>query len=453
VATSITSGVSGNTSTGLGQGIDVSQFVQLALAGDQAVITNLQNSQTALNSQRQALAQITTDLNNLESAAFALRDPLGALAALTAQSSNTSVLTATAASSAIAGVHTITVGNLATTSSFYSDALASSSTQLASGSFAVSAGGTQVASITVNPAHNTLDAIAAAINSQTDKVRASVINDANGARLAIVSTTTGAPGDLAVTGSLTAANNTVVNFHQAVGGINASLTVDGVPISSTTNTLTGVINGITLNLASASPNSAITLTVNPDTSKASDAINQFVAAYNTAIKDVNAQFKVNADGTGGGPLEADGSLREAQSSLLSSVVFSITGNNGIVNLASLGVNLNNDGTLSVDDSALSSALSSNYGAVQNFLQNTATGFAQAFSNTVNNLTDPGNGVLGLDANSISQSSQSIGQRISDLQAALLVRQRELTAVYAQVNTTLQQLPLLQAQLSQQLASA
>ena len=455
MAASITSGISTNTSTGLGNGIDVAQFVQLALAGDQAVITNLQNSQNTLNSQSQALSKITTDFQALESAAFTLRDPLGALSSQTTQSSDSSVVSAVAASSALAGSHTITVSNLATTSSFYSDALAASSTPLASGSFQISAGGTQVASIIIDSTNNTLDKLAAAINNQTNQVRASVINDANGARLALVSTTSGAPGNLAVTGNITAAdtNSTVVKFHQAVAGVNAALTVDGVPISSTSNTVTGAINGVTLNLGSPSPDTPVTVTVNPDTSKATDAINQFVAAYNTVVKDINTQFTVNSDGTANGPLEGDGSLRQAQSSLLSAAVFSVTGNNGIVNLASLGVNLNNDGTLTVDDSALSSALSSNYSAVQNFLQSTTNGFAQNFSNAITSITDPGTGVLTLDANGISQSAQSIGQRISDLQAALLVRQQQLTQVYAQVNTTLQQLPLLQNQLSQQLASA
>ena len=170
------------------------------------------------------------------------------------------------------------------------------------------------------------------------------------------------------------------------------------------------------------------------------------------INDINTQFTPGADGTPGGPLSADGSLREAQSSILSSAVFSITGNNGIVNLASLGVNLNNDGTLTVDDSALSSSLSGNYSAVRNFLQSTTTGFAQNLSSAVSNITSSGNGILSLDANGLSQSAESIGQRITDLQAALLDKQRALTQIYAQVNTTLQQLPLLQAQLSQQLAS-
>jgi flagellar hook-associated protein 2 len=455
MATSVTGGASTNTATGLGQGIDVNQFVQLALAGDLANISARQATQTALTAQSTALSKITTDLNTLSDAAFALNDPLGSLNGLAATSSDTSQLSATAATSATPGVHTIVVNNLATTSSFYSDAVASSSALFASGTFQVSAGGTQVASITVGANNNTLDQIAASINNQTTAVRASVINDANGSRLALVSSVTGAPGNLSVTGSLTAsdANNTVVNFNQAVLGKNASLTVDGVPISSTSNTVSGVINGVTLSLVSAKVGSPVTLTVNPDTSKASDAINTFVSAYNTTIKDINAQFAFSSTSAGTGPLEADGSLRDAQSALLGAVTFSAAGNNGAVNLASIGVNLNNDGTLSVDSSALATALSSNFSGVQGFLQSPTAGFAKSLSTTINNLTDSSSGILGLDAKGIAQSSQDLAQQISDLQASLVLKQQQLTSIYARVNTTLQQLPLLQAQLSQQLASA
>jgi flagellar hook-associated protein 2 len=447
---SVTAGSALNSSTGLGQGIDVNQFVQLALAGDQANITQLQNEQTALNSQNTALSQITSDLTVLQSAAFALNDPLGAVNAQTATSSNNSVLTGTAASTAVSGVHTITVGALATTSSYYTNAVASSSTVLANGSFQVQVGAGAPATVSINSSDNTLTTLAAAINNQNIGVTASVINDANGARLSLVSTTTGSPGDLTVSSS---SNTTGLTFTKAVTGTNASLTVDGVPVNSTSNTVTGVINGVTLNLGSPAPTTPVTLTVAPDTTQASSAVNQFVTAYNTAIKDINAQFQVNSDGSGGGPLESDGSLREAQSTLLSAVAFAASGNNGVVNLASLGVNLNNDGTLSVDQSTLTSALSSNYSSVQNFLQSASSGFAGNLTTALTNLIDPSSGVLGLDAQGITQSSQSLGQQISDLQASLAVKQQNLVQVYAQVNATLQELPLLQNQLSQQLASA
>jgi flagellar hook-associated protein 2 len=450
-------GSSNNAGT-LGQGIDVQALVTASLAGDQANITQLQNHQSTFTSQITALQKITAEITTLQSAAFALGDPLGGINALTISSSNTSVLSATAASTAVAGTHTVTVTSLATTSSYYSDAVASSSTPLAQGTGAIqiSVGSNTPVPIDITSATNTLAGLASTINNTPNiGVTASVITDANGARLALVSNTSGAPGNLSVTGTLnlTDVNNTAVNFHQAVLGINSSLTVDGVPVSTTANTVSGVLNGVTLNLAGAAPNSPVTITIAPDLSKASDAVNQFVSAYNAVITDVNAQFAVNSDGSGGGPLEADGSAREAQSTLLSALTSAISGNNGIGSLAALGVNLNNDGTLTVDSTKLNATLSTQSANVQAFLQAPSTGFASKFASALSNLIDPGNGVLGLDSKGIQASSQALSQQISDLQAALAVKQQNLIFVYSQVNATLQELPLLQAQLNQQLASA
>jgi flagellar hook-associated protein 2 len=447
MASSITGAAAASTTTGLGTGIDVQQFVQLATAGAQANITNLQNEQTTLNSQTTALQQITTDLNNLQTAAQALSDPLGALDSQTATSSNSGVVNATASSTAASGEHTVTVANLATTSSYYTNPVATSSTPLTTGSFSVQVGTNAPVTINVTSSNNTLDQLAATVNGQNDGVTANVINDANGSRLALVSNTSGAPGDLTVSG-----NTTNLTFNKAVQGLNASLVVDGVPISSTTNSVAGAINGVTLSLAGPSTTAA-TISVTPDTSQAVTAVNAFVSAYNTAIGDINSQFTVNASGQATGALEADGSLQQAQQTLLNAISYSTSGNGPISNLASIGVNLNDNGTLTVDSGTLSSALAGNFSNVQNFLQATGTGFANNLDTTITGLTDPSTGILGLDAAGIAQSSQGLASQISDLQAQLVIQQQNLTSVYAQVNTTLQELPLLQQQLSQQLGSA
>jgi flagellar hook-associated protein 2 len=447
MASSVSGTTSANSSTGLGAGIDVNAFVQSALANDQANITQLQNQQGDINTQSKALAQITSDLNALQSAVFALKDPLGSLAAQSATSSNNGVLTASASSTALAGTHTITVNNLATTSSYYTGPVSSSNTALGTGSFQLQVGSATPVTVTVDSTNNTLDGLAANINNLGIGVRASVIDDANGARLALVSETTGAPGDITVSG-----NTTSLNFIKAVTGTNASLVVDGVPISSTGNAVSGVINGVTINLASASPNTSTTLTVAPDTTQATNALNQFVTAYNAAAKGINAQFAVAADGSGGGPLEADGSLREAQSALLGAISYSVTGNNGFVNLQSIGISLNDDGTLSVNQGTLSTNLAGNFSSIQNFLQSSTNGFANNLDAVLTNLSDPSAGTLGLDAKSLQQSSRDLGSNIADLQAALAVKQQNLILVYSQVNATLEELPLLQRQLSQQLGS-
>ena len=457
---STTSTGSTTSGTGLGQGIDVQQFVQFAVANQQAQITNLQTEETNLGSQNSEISTITSDLANLQNDATALNDPLGALGnAETATSSNPSTLNATASSTASAGVHTISVANLATTSSSYTDETATSNTPLAIGdTINIDVGGTQVATVTTSSSLDTLAQIAAAITPQTSALQASVITDATGSRLALVSATSGLPGDITVTGSLHLASSptTAINFNQGAPGLNASLTVDGLPYSSTSNTVTGAISGVTLNLTAPTTvnnvDTPVSLTVGPDTSQATTAINNFVSDYNTVVTEINNQFAVASDGTGGGVLENDPSLQAAQSALLAAASFSVTGNNGIVNLASIGVNLNDDGTLTVDNSALSSALSSNFSAVQNLFQNATTGFAQNLTTTINNISGPGNGILTLDAQSNTSQVQDLNQQITDLQQALTNQEAQLTTVYSNVNTTLQELPLLENQLNQQVAS-
>jgi flagellar hook-associated protein 2 len=308
----------------LGTGIDVQQFVTNALANQQAAITNLQTQQTALNSQTSALLAIQTDLNNLQKAEQALRDPFGEFNSQAATSSASNVATATADGTAASAVHTITVNALATTSSYYTNALANSSTPFETASLILQIGTGAAATINVDATNNTLGGIAAAINQQNVGVVANVVYDSSGARLALVSTTTGAPGDITISN-----NTTGLTFNKAVTGTNASLTVDGLPITSTTNQVSGVLAGVTLNLVSPSPNTPIILSVGPDTTKATDAINQFVSAYNTAIKDINAQFAVLPDGSGGGPLESDGSLREVQASLLAAISSSTAARMGL----------------------------------------------------------------------------------------------------------------------------
>jgi flagellar hook-associated protein 2 len=448
---------SGTTSgTGLGQGINVQQFVQFALSSQEATITNLQNQQSSLTSQNGEISTIQSDLTALNNAASALSDPLGVFNSQTASSSNDSV-SATADGTAAAGTHSISVTNLATTASWYTDPVATSSTALATGdNIAISVGGTQVANLTIDSTNNTLDSLATAINSSTTAVQATVINDASGSRLALVSNTTGAPGDISVTGTLhQASNNAAVNFNQAVKGINAAFAVDGVPVSSASNNVTGIIPGVTLNLAAPTVVNGVdtpaTVTVASDTSQVSTAINNLVSAYNTLTNEINSQFQVSSSGVANGVLENDDTLRQVQSLLLSAITYSVPGNNGIVNLASIGVNSNNDGTLSVDNATLNNALSTNFSAVQNLLQNSATGLAQNLNSIIQTINAPSTGLLSLDAQGNASTNNDLNSQINDLQASLTVQEQQLTTVYSQVNTTLQELPLLENETSQQLS--
>jgi flagellar hook-associated protein 2 len=426
--------------------IDVQSLLDTAMAAAEAPMNLLQQQQTTLQTQSSTLTAIENDINTLATAVTALGNSSGGVSALQATSSDNSVLTASADSTAATQNHSVVVNSLATTSTYYTDPVASSSTAIATGSFTLALGSNAPVTITVDDTDNTLDGLAASINSQNLGVTASVVNDANGARLAIVSNSTGAANDITI-----ANNTTGLTFNNAVTGANAALLVDGIPISSTTNTVTGVIPGVTLNLTNADPNTAISISVAPDTSSAENAINTFVSAWNTAVQDLNSQFSVASDGSGVQPLESDGTVRDAQQQLLSAITYSIGGNAGFVNLASIGLNLNDDGTISTDSTTLSNALTNNFSNVQSLLQGTSS-FSANMSTVLNQITDPTEGSFTLDLQGMSQTNQDLTDQITAMQATLQTQEQNLTTQYDQMQVALQELPMTQSQLTQQLGA-
>lgn len=425
--------------------IDVQSLLNSAIAAAQAPLTQLQQEQAQVQAQSSAMQSFSTDVNALATAVQSLASSTGGVSAFTATSSNSNVLSATADSSATPGTHSVVVNSLATTASYYTQA-GNPNVLLGAGNFTITVGSNAPVTETLTNANGTLNSLAAAINAQNIGVTASVITDATGSRLALVSNTSGAPGNFTITN-----NSTDLNFTQAASGANASLSVDGVPVSSTTNAVSGVIPGTTINLTGASAGQAVSLTLSPDASQAATAVNSFVSAWNKVIGDINTQFTVSSDGTGGGVLESDSNLRDIQNQLLSAITYSIGGNNGLVNLASIGVNMNTDGTLSVNSGTLQNALSNNYASVQNLLQG-ASGVGQFLNSTLTQITDPTQGTIALDLQGMSQSNTDLGQQISSMQALLATQTQSLTNEYAQMQTTLEEMPTLQSETTAQLAA-
>jgi flagellar hook-associated protein 2 len=426
---------------GTGQGIDVTGTVNQLIAAIRAPEQVWQTQQSLAKVQGQSLTQLNTEVSALSDAVDSLSDSQGAVTARAVTSSDSTIVAATVSNATPVGSHTVVVNNLATSSSYYSAAVATSSTALAAGTFTIQVGAGAATTITVDNTDNTLDGLAAAINQQGIGVSASVITDANGSRLAVVSNTTGAAGDLTITneaGGLT--------FTKGVTGQNASLTVDGVPISSASNTVTGTVPGLTLNLAGAAPATSIQITVSPDNTKTKQAITDFVTAYNTIVQDLSSQFTFNTTTSSAGPLAGDNVARLVQNELLSAATYTATGTNGFNNLTSLGITMNNDGTLSINDSQLDSALNANFADVQNFFQSAnGTGFATALKGQLDTLTDSTQGAFFVDLKGLNDTQTSLQDQIDNFEVYVSSQQTALTAQYNQVNAMLQSLPLLQEQ--------
>ncbi len=271
---------------------------------------------TTLQSQDTALSSIGTLLSNLSNDMSSLTDFTGVLAQKTGASSNTNVLELTAAStSAVAGTHTVVVNNLAQTASGYLDAITNASDTLA-GSISLQIGSGTAENIVIgaapaSPAANTiytgsgvnsLSALASAINSSGIGVTASVLTDAAGSRLSLVSGTSGSAGQMTITSSLTDASMTstsnptgALNYNATVQGKNASLSVDGVPLSSATNIVTNLIPGVTFQMLSPSATDSsgnpigVQVVIGNDNTSVESTINSMVTDYNSLISAMQTQ--------------------------------------------------------------------------------------------------------------------------------------------------------------------
>ena len=220
-----------------------------------------------------------------------------------------------------------------------------------------------------------------------------MVTDSTGARAALVSNSSGSASDFSLSPDSGSSSSF---FTRAATGTDASLTVDGIPITSATNTVTGAINGVTLLLNGQAPGTEVGISVGPDVSQASQAINSFVSAYNSLVSQVNSQFAYDSTNQTSGPLASDSTVRMFQSELLAAPSYSSSGS-VIATLGNLGISMNDDGTLTVDSSTLSSAIENNPGAVQSFFQGTSSnGFAANLTNALNTFADPSDGAFTVD---------------------------------------------------------
>ena len=332
-----------------GAGFDVSSTVSAIMANLQNVETPWKTQLSSLTSQDTAISSLGTLLSNLSNDVSSLTDATGVLAQKTGSSSDTNVLDLTAATnSAVAGTHAVTVTNLAQTSSGYLDEIASASDKLSGSiSLQVGASGTPQ-TITLTSSDNTLAGLAAAINNSGVGITASVLTDSSGSRLSLVSGTSGKNGGIQINSSSitdVTNSNTKLGYNVGVLPKDANLTVDGVALTSASNTVTNLIPGVTFQLlapsATESDNSLeqVQVVIGNYNTGVESTVNSLVSDYNSLISAMNAQEGLNSAGQVE-PLFGSPTLSLLQQDLLSGI--NVQNPNGYLD----AISNNNETTLS-----------------------------------------------------------------------------------------------------------
>ncbi len=428
-----------NVSTGLGNGLDVTSTVDLLIQGASGPLSLMQNQQQLLQAEGSTISSLASILSDIQTKANSLSDISGALSGMTTTSSNPSVVTASADTTAQAGKHTLIVTSLATGSSSYTKEETSATATLGAGSFSIQIGPGSPTPIIVPAGSDTLSGIAGIVNGMNLGIQATVVQDSGGARLALAGTSTGANTDFTIS------NDTIgLGWTKSSTGSDASFSVDGVPLKSATNNAANVLPGVTFTLLSAAPGQSISISVAPDTQATQNALQNFVSSYNSLTKSINAQFSVDSTTEKAGILSGDISLRQVQQQMLSEVAMSGSGSS-FATLRDIGLEMQDDGTLKINQSTLTDALTNHFTDVKSMFQGTG-GYGQKLNADLTQLNDPAVGLLNADNNGINSQLKNVADQIQSFNDYLASQRTAWTAEYTKISVMMQQEPSQLAQI-------
>jgi flagellar hook-associated protein 2 len=346
------------TSVGIGSGVLTSDLIdKLATAEREPTELRLDRREEEINAKLSAFGRLKSAITELRLPARTLGNP-AAMQELTLTSSNTAIAGALS-SSAKAGTYSLEVTNLAKSHAISSGTYADKdTTQVGSGTLNIVVGSAS-ANITINTANNTLEGIAEAINAKTElNVTASVVDNGSGFQLVVSSNETGADSEIEINVtdadlddtnasglSVLAFNGTAQNMTESVAAENAAMKFNGISISRSSNTVTDLIDGVTLTLNSKNVDSPATIKITQDSGKVADRVEEFVDKFNelkTIITELTAYDP--DDPSNSGILLGDSTLRTMNQqlrSLLSTVVPGLE-DASVRSLVDVGITTNKD---------------------------------------------------------------------------------------------------------------
>jgi flagellar hook-associated protein 2 len=408
-------------------------------------LTALQTRQSALESQVTTYGTLTSQVASLQSAADDLAD-LSRTSSFTAQSSAPSAVSVSTTGAAAGGDYDVVVNELAR-----AQVTASTSVSPDAATTVVASGGSlTIGGVTVTVAGDvTLQGLADAING-TDGigVHAAVIRTgADAYRLALTGSLSGAANGFTITNGLTGGAG--VTFadtdgngvsgdsaeDNAVSASDASLLVNNIAVTSTSNTFTDVIPGVTFTAYAKDPNTTVHIGVTSDSSAFASKLDAFVTAYNDIASFINDQRTAAAQGDTSS-IGRDALLRQLSGSLRTTLL-GAHGSDALTRLSEIGIEFQRDGTLTLDANTLSDALVNNEADVRSLLSGTDGAFTAV--STVLDGYSQANGFLSTATDTLTRQIKSMDQQIQDMQARLAQQRDALAQQFTQADLVMSQL--------------
>ena len=424
------------TVDGLSSGISYSDMISKILELERQPITLMQSRQTAYSKQISVYGDLSSKLSALKTAADALRTT-SKFSARKASSSDPTVFEAAAGSSAAAGNYNIAVTALAqahriasSTVSAVTDAVSS-----AGGNFSFQVGSGAVATVTVTPT-TTLSELKDAINAAKGDAEASVLYDGTGYRLVLTSKVSGAANAISVTENVTSLalpSGPVAGGTTLQAAQDARFTIDGLPMTRSTNTVSDAITGVSFTLKKAGTG---TLSVTTDADAIRQKLEAFVSAYNDVVTLVSDNSAYNTTTKKGGPLAGESTARGVLDNLRRIVGGRVEGlPEGLRVLAQAGVKSGRDGKLSIDSAVLDDRIASNLSGVSD-LFTSAGGVANRVWEYVDRATNAVSGPVKTRKKGLEKTVAKIDDDIAKIEDRLSREKEEMQQRFAKLEALL-----------------
>ena len=470
------------SSIGIGSGLDIESVITQLVAVERAPVTQLQKEATSLQTRLSTYGKLQSGMAALRDAASALTRA-STWGATTGSSSDAAAVAVTTSASTLPGSYSIEVQRLASVQSNATKVFASADALVGEGtlhielgtwgagqtSFTPKAGATAV-DISVGPPAESLAQLRDKINASGSGVVASVLTDASGARLVLRSAATGESNGFRISVTDNDGNNSdgiglsalafdpsagILTMAQALAAANAAASLNGLPIGSDSNTLSNVLDGMTLTLGKVTT-APVLVEAKSDTASIRKAFDTFVTAYNDLNKLVAEQTKYDAASKTAGALQGDSaavSIRAQMRSLLGS---SSSASALFTRLADVGFDVQTDGSIKLNDSKVNNGLANL--AEMKKLFATSDLVTPANNGIATRLRAMADQVLSIDG-SISTRTEGLRKRIDmnqdrqeQLEDRITLMEKRLRAQYTALDKQMASLNSLSNYVSQQIAA-
>ena len=473
------------SSAGIGSGLDVSSLVDKLVAIERAPIDSLQNKTAAIQTKLSSFGLLSSYLSNLGDIASRLAAP-DFWTQTTAASADAATVGASATAGAAAGTYSVAVTQLAQAQALASKPYPSSAASVGTGSLHIELGSWNDAGsaftadaakpavdIVIGPGDDSLEAIRSKINAAGAGVTASIVTDSGGARLVLRSNATGSSGAVRITATDDDGNTadagglSALSYDPAVASSglaqtqraqDARATVNGLAVGSASNTLAGVVEGVTLTLGRVS-SAPVDVTVALDTAAQRTAVKAFVQAFGDINGYIAGQTKYDPVTKKAAALQGDRATLSLQGTLRNLLQGANSASGSYSRLSDIGIEAQKDGSYAVNDARLTAALAKPAELARLFAARPADAAAsvssQGYAVRAKALAVQVSGNDGLVTSAARGLRDSIARNTAaqqTLETRVAQTKARLTRQYSSLDTTISQISASNSQLTQSLSS-